>query len=193
MYENLCLQLEVDNLHMKYEKLKLDKTKSETNNRLKYIKHEKTKSAKKEHKKVRIKEEQPEKLEKDFANIPSTSQTRHVQQRPSDEEVLKIFERNRLPGIPHIKILSGFETPSSSHASQNGPSQIPQVLEKPKDVEATKKDALMKNVLEKPNSKLALFQVSNVSSRTSTVTNGSLVRVRSSPEIVRTSSFTKNY
>lgn len=188
----MCLQLEVDNLHMKYEKLKLDKTKSETNNRLKYIKHEKIKSSKKEHKKVRIKEEQPEKLEKDFANIPSTSQKRDVQQRPSNEEVLKIFERNRLPGIPQIKILSSFETPSS-HASQNGPSQIPQVLEKPKDVEATKKDALMKNVLEKPNSKLALFQVSNVSSRTSTVTNGSLVRVRSSPEIVRTSSFTKNY
>ncbi|KAH1017646.1 hypothetical protein HUJ05_008257 [Dendroctonus ponderosae] len=159
VYENLCLQLEVDNLHLKFEKLRLNKTRSETNNRLKYIKHEtsRSKSASKQQKKVRIKEERPEKLERDISNLPSTSH--------AHEQIQKIFERHQLPGIPDIKIID-----SKSHISSVQPQKVAGYLQRD-----------LRKTSEKPNSRLALFQISSSSSKTST--NHTLVRVRSSPEI----------
>lgn len=149
--------------------MKIDKTKSETNSRLKYIKHESSKPKKppgKEHKKVRIKEERPE---KDESNKPSTSQT-------PNEEIRKIFERHQQPGIPDIKLLSDFD---DAH-SPTSRTQIP-------SLETKDLDGNLKKVSEKPSSKLTLFQVSSVSSRDTTSSHPGLVRVRSSPEIASVS------
>lgn len=168
VYENLCLQLEVDNLHLKFEKLKLDKTRSETNSRLKYIKREeaKHKSGSKQQKKVRIREERPEKLEKDISSLPSTSH--------AHDQIQKIFERHQLPGIPDIKVVD-----SKPHIS-SGQQEVAGKLERD-----------FREVSEKPSSRLALFQVSNSSSKTST--NHTLVRVRSSPEIAPSGSKYNNH
>ncbi|XP_066253412.1 chromosome partition protein Smc-like [Euwallacea similis] len=172
VYENLCLQLEVDNLHLHFDRLKLKKTRSETNSRLKYIKHERAKPKHlkrplvKEHKTVRMKEERAEK-DVPFGqskNAPSTSYQH-------DKEIHKIFERCQVPGIPEIELLNGFEG-----SKQGG--QIPRGQENNTQIN-------MEKMSKKSSSKLALFQVSNASSRVSTKTCGSLIRVRSSPEIVR--------
>ncbi|KAJ8928252.1 hypothetical protein NQ314_019202 [Rhamnusium bicolor] len=110
VYENLCLQLEVDNLNLKFEKLKLERTKSETNSRLKYIHHIKPeieqeknhkKKSHKEPKRVRINDETPEKLEKEPK--PSCSRNRSPSK---NEKIVKIFERVELPGVPDIKIIN---------------------------------------------------------------------------------------
>lgn len=159
----------MDNLHLKFEKIKLDKTKSETNSRLKYIKHESCRpkrSPGKEHKKVRIKDERPE---KDESNKPSTSQT-------PKEEIRKIFERYQQPGIPEIKLLSDFDDAHSPHSRTQIPSLEGKVL-----------DGNLKKVTEKPSSKLTLFQVSSASSRGTTSSPPGLVRTRSSPEIASVS------
>lgn len=169
VYENLCLQLEVDNLHLRFEKMKLDKTRSETNSRLKYIKHESSKpkrSPENKHKKVRIKDERPE---KDESNKPSTNQTQN-------EEIRKIFERYQQPGIPEIKLLSDFDDAHTPTSRTQIPSLEDKVL-----------DGNLKKVTEKPSSKLTLFQVSSASSRCTTSSPPGLVRVRSSPEIASVS------
>ncbi|XP_018570606.1 structural maintenance of chromosomes protein 4-like [Anoplophora glabripennis] len=113
VYENLCLQLEVDNLNLKFEKLKLERTRSETNSRLKYIHHEiptkrnerpDKKKLHKDPKRVRIQDETPEKLEKEPR--PSCSGI----QSSKNEKVIKIFERKQTAGVPEIKILNEKET-----------------------------------------------------------------------------------
>ena len=170
--------------------MKLEKTKSDTNSRLKYIKHEvpKNKSPKKatlkEQKRVRIKDERPEKLERDITNMPSTSKG-CIAKQPSKEEILKIFERNERPGIPDIKILSDFGYAEPNSSCKNSQPMIPTVQENEKNKIASRQNMLLKNVLDKPSSNLALFQVSNISSRTSTTTNNGLIRVHSSPEIAQ--------
>ncbi|KAL1494891.1 hypothetical protein ABEB36_010406 [Hypothenemus hampei] len=160
VYENLCLQLEVDNLRLKYQKLKLSNLKNETNSKLKYIKHneETKKTYAKKQKKIRIKEERPV---KDVQPIPSTSTDQ------CSNEIQKIFERYQLPDIPNIQMFS-----NEMH-NQN----LVQASEENTNVNKNIK------ISQKSSSKLDLFQISNTTSKSSI--QGSLVRVRSLPEIIQ--------
>ncbi|XP_030753263.1 rho GTPase-activating protein gacN-like isoform X2 [Sitophilus oryzae] len=186
VYENLCLQLEIDNLRLKYEKVKIEKNKTESNSKLKYANSETSNSknfykstTRKQQKKVRIKDEAPEKLEKDISSIPSTSKqsTEHT-----SKNILKIYERNELPGIPNIEILNEREISKPRTSSEQISRQIPTVQER--SCKENKHDTLIKNVLDNPGSKLTLFQVSNTASQTSTTYSGGLTRVNSSPDIL---------
>ncbi|XP_060529301.1 uncharacterized protein LOC132703821 isoform X2 [Cylas formicarius] len=156
VYENLCLQLEIDNLNLKFEKVRLQRTKSESNSRLRYIEHGRKKNEKfvdEYPKKVRIRDEKPEKLEKDFRPLTS-------------KEVLKIYERNEDVGIPNIHILDELEIRANSRST----------------IQSIRNNALINNIVNQSHSKLDLFQVSTTIFPTSS-TSGRMVRVCSSPEL----------
>lgn len=161
--------------------MKLEKLKHESNSKLNYIYREKpklkNKPLPKQHKKVRIKEEEPE---KDVTAKPSTSKS----EIPTKENILKIFERIEQPGVPNITILQdpGSSKPSTSRHVE--PTQIPSVQEKSSRRSGSKQTNLIKSVMDNPNSRLALFQVSETTSRTSTTMSGGLTRTASSPNIL---------
>ncbi|KAF7270139.1 hypothetical protein GWI33_016878 [Rhynchophorus ferrugineus] len=183
VYENLCLQLEVDQLNSKLEKMKLEKLKDESNSKLNYIYREKpkpkTKPSSNQHKKVRIKEEKPE---KDVTDKPSTSKSSEI---PTKENILKIFERVEQPGVPKITILHDTDPSSKPSTSrQHEPVQIPSIQEKSSRQSESKQTNLIKNIADNPNPRLALFQVSETTSRTSTTVSGGLTRTTSSPNLL---------
>ncbi|XP_045475093.1 polyamine-modulated factor 1-binding protein 1-like isoform X2 [Harmonia axyridis] len=107
VHENLCLQMEVDRLNSQFDKIKLKYTKSETNNRLKYIHSLKeeacSKHEKKEKKRVRISTEDKAVMvdEKPSKHLKSNLKTTKCQ-----SEIIKIFERCESADTPTIEIMS---------------------------------------------------------------------------------------
>ncbi|XP_044754673.1 synaptonemal complex protein 1-like isoform X2 [Coccinella septempunctata] len=109
VHENLCLQMEIDRLNSQFDKMKLKYTKSETNNRLKYIHSIKAeaqarcKHEKKEKKRVRIttedrsviSDEKPNKMLK--SNLKTTK---------CQSEIIKIFERSESADTPTIQMVN---------------------------------------------------------------------------------------
>lgn len=216
VYENLCLQLEVDSLNLKFEKLKLEKTKSETNSRLKYIHHDvpvkkndniNRKKLHKDMKRVRIQDETPEKLEKE--SRPSCSGTNSIK----NEKVIKIFERKQSTGVPEIKILNEKETKtkkSKKKAQPNINRQRENKVNEKAEIDNlknsfVKRDTSVANYeikidekcrekfLNFDSSKLELFQVSDMQSSVASNVSvtSDLIRSQSSPEIVQSTSFCK--
>ncbi|KAJ8914562.1 hypothetical protein NQ315_010026, partial [Exocentrus adspersus] len=213
VYENLCLQLEVDNLNVQFEKMKLERTKSETNSRLKYIhrtlpakedEQNMRKRPQKDPKKVRIQDDEtPEKLEKEPK--PCSSGTQFAKA----DKVVKIFERKCVPGVPEIRILNekeGRRGSSKRNKKYGQPSvtaldkaqnedniniinQSPIVLTDPvtSNYQIKIDEHCREKFLNLDSAKLGLFQISGMQSPvTSTVSiPSSLRRSRSSPNIVR--------
>lgn len=204
VYENLCLQLEVDNLNYRFKKIKLEKTKSDTNSRLQYIHHgtsessvrsRKNKMNNSEIKNIVIPNEAPEKLEKE--PVPSCSGY-HL---PKDEQIVKIFERVELPGIPAIKIINEKKPKhiKKTRKKKEVESKQEDSLKVKRSVTLNKKDvnvtdsynANIDKIANKTSTKLTLFQVSEIQTATSSdylSLAPSIIRSRSSPDLLQNTS-----
>lgn len=198
VYENLCLQLEVDNLNFKFQKCKLEKTKSDTNSRLQYIHHETSEPSERsrnrmsknsEIKNVALQNEAPEKLEKE--PVPSCSGY-HL---AKDVQIVKLFERVELPGIPEIKIINE-KKPKHKRTRKKkvGENQPEEALKAKDSVFINKKEvditdsynSNIDKITNKTSTKLTLFQVSDIQTATSSDYVSfppSIVRSRSSPDL----------
>nr|XP_023023863.1 uncharacterized protein LOC111512008 isoform X1 [Leptinotarsa decemlineata] len=204
VYENLCLQLEVDNLNLKLEKLKLERTRSETNNQLHYIHHDKInkygRKPEKNPRKVKIQNETPEKLERE--SKPSCSRS-YFQE---DEKIVKIYERKEIPGLPNIKIINERNlkekkmkrkkevmVPKTDKIISDNDTRVEQdknecIPEYRINVDESCKDKIVSKNL----SKLALFQISNAQSVVSSdfvSVASSIKRSQSSPDILMNNEF----
>lgn len=170
VYENLCLQMEVDNLNLKLEKIKLEKTKSDTNSRLKYMHdNEKIISYKKHTKIATIPNDVPEKLE----NYPKPSCSKEYGSPKKAESVVKLFERKSKPGIPVIKIINE-KKPKSKKTRKKGEdstkstsSNLNPVKEVNTDVNISIDDNCKQNIANIDMAKLSLFQISDIQSTVS--------------------------
>ncbi|KAL3269782.1 hypothetical protein HHI36_008842 [Cryptolaemus montrouzieri] len=112
------MQMEIERLNSQFDKIKLKYTKSETNNRLKYVHslkaeaHAHCKHSKKEKKRVRITtedkaimvDEKPEKIPK--SNLKTTK---------CQSEIIKIFERCESVDTPSIHIINENEVKKHHH------------------------------------------------------------------------------
>ncbi|KAG5873742.1 hypothetical protein JTB14_005164 [Gonioctena quinquepunctata] len=205
VYENLCLQLEVDNLNLKLEKCKLEKTVSETNSNLKYIHHDNLnaheRKFERDSRRMKIQIEKPEKLEKECK--PSCSRTN---QQEEEQQIVKIYERKIIPGIPNIKIIDE-KTPkerklkkrkeiipenSKKNSSIMNSSSLHDKNEEVPEYRINVDDSSKNKIVNKNLSKLALFQVSNahsvVSSEFVSIAS-SIKRSRSTPDILMNTEF----
>ncbi|XP_019866940.1 uncharacterized protein LOC109595946 isoform X2 [Aethina tumida] len=134
IYENLCLQLQVDHLSSKLQKHQHHEIREEKNNHLQYIKHgsaetlvekrhyhhKKHASAEslpsrphnhKERKKVRIHEETPEKLERQKPVRVKNNATK-------EGHVVKIYERKERPGVPNLQMVDEDKEKSLIHVPE---------------------------------------------------------------------------
>lgn len=130
IYENLCLQNQVDQLHLVIKNNKHQRTKSES-------------------------------------NLRSNRNRREKYRKPRESpKVIKLFEREKKPGIPTLQILDEKEV----HKKHNSVGKL--------------------KLPPKNESQLTVFQVSTLQSPTSSVAS-SLIRKRSksAPKIVQSVSF----
>ncbi|XP_056641511.1 uncharacterized protein LOC130448252 [Diorhabda sublineata] len=188
VYENLCLQLDVDNLNFKMEKLKCHQSKSSSNEHLKYINHkmQNRNQREKDSLKLSIYSETPEKLEKEPKPCCSKNQI-------EDNEIIKLFERkdgkmrkSRSNKKEEIK------QKTSSTDTKNPGSDLK--ISIPDEYKINIDDCCRQKIA-KNSSKIALFQVSNVTSTTSSSFSHpftpNVKRIRSSPDILESVDFIK--
>ncbi|CAG9862175.1 unnamed protein product [Phyllotreta striolata] len=175
VYENLCLQLEVDNLNYKLEKLELKKSKSATNERLSYIPHRFPVDLRDP--KELYADETPEKLANDEPK-PCCSKT-------GEYETIKLYER-ATPASRRKEKKRKSKAKTEESKKKSVKSQTSIVSELLSNCKINVDDSYKEKISKYKPSKLALFQVSNVTSYTSTNVVGSLKRARSSPDILQT-------
>ncbi|CAG9835660.1 unnamed protein product [Diabrotica balteata] len=193
VYENLCLQLEVDNLNFKLEKLKLSQTKYSTNEHLRYVKHSRRSQ---DPSCLRNNgDEAPEKLEREPQ--PCCSKT-------NDSDVIKIYERNETSVIPTIKLMNEQKSKLPEKKKRKKKELLPNQSTSTKSenqvnthgVENTLVEDNYKKKIANNLSKIALFQVSTTTSITSGMSNylpsSNLKRTQSSPNILENLDFQKN-
>uniref|UniRef100_A0A6P7G4V2 Uncharacterized protein PFB0145c-like n=1 Tax=Diabrotica virgifera virgifera TaxID=50390 RepID=A0A6P7G4V2_DIAVI len=189
VYENLCLQLEVDNLNFKLEKVKLSQTKYSTNEHLRYVKHP-TRSQDQSCLRNNS-DEAPEKLEREPQ--PCSSKT-------NDSDVIKIYERNKSSVIPTIELVKEQKSKipekkkrKKKELLQNEPTSTKS--ENARGVDHTIIEDNYKMKITNNLSRIALFQVSNTTSVTSGMSNyissSNLKRTQSSPNILENLDFQK--
>ncbi|RZC35440.1 myosin-3-like, partial [Asbolus verrucosus] len=139
VYENLCLQMQVDQLNLTLKQNKIQRTKSETNSRI-------------------------QNTNKDRRSKRTRTTSTTISE---DNKVIKIFERDKRPGLPTVTILNEKEIALKPRSSERR-LQLPVIND----------------------SKLEVFQISGFQSKTSvpdtTVTRR---KSRSAPKIVQSVSF----